>query len=116
MFTSAGLIPRSPSGLVGSRSKSIFGSIARKRACSLSAASTLKDVVSNLAAPCGVWVGRWTVLDAIEKDVAVPVIAFSLFTRFRSRVDPEGRGSLAERLLAALRNEFGGHTVVENRE
>lgn len=60
--------------------------------------------------------GRWTVLDAIEKDVALPVIALSLFTRFRSRVDPEGRGSFAERLLAALRNEFGGHAVIENRE
>jgi 6-phosphogluconate dehydrogenase len=60
--------------------------------------------------------GRWTVLDAIDKDVALPVIALSLFTRFRSRVDSEGRGSFAERLLAALRNEFGGHAVVENRE
>jgi 6-phosphogluconate dehydrogenase len=60
--------------------------------------------------------GRWTVLDAIDKDVALPVIALSLFTRFRSRVDSEGRGSFAERLLAALRNEFGGHAVVENLE
>jgi 6-phosphogluconate dehydrogenase len=60
--------------------------------------------------------GRWTVLDAIDKDVAMPVIALSLFTRFRSRVDADGRGSFAERLLAALRNEFGGHAVVENRE
>jgi 6-phosphogluconate dehydrogenase (decarboxylating) len=39
-----------------------------------------------------------------------------LFTRFRSRVDSEGRGSFAERLLAVLRNEFGGHAIVENRE
>jgi len=60
--------------------------------------------------------GRWTVLDAIDKDVALPVIELSLFTRFRSRVDHDGSGSLAERLLAALRNEFGGHAVVENRE
>ena len=60
--------------------------------------------------------GRWTVLDAIDKDVALLVIALSLFTRFRSRVDPDGSGSFAERLLAALRNEFGGHAVVENRE
>ena len=60
--------------------------------------------------------GRWTVLDAIDKDVALLVIALSLFTRFRSRVDPEGRGSFAERLLAALCKEFGGHAVVENRE
>jgi 6-phosphogluconate dehydrogenase len=56
--------------------------------------------------------GRWTVLDAIEKDVALPVITLSLFTRFRSRVDKGAEGSFAEKLLAALRNEFGGHAVV----
>ncbi len=56
--------------------------------------------------------GRWTILDAIEKDVALPVIALSLFTRFRSRVDQGAEGSFAEKLLAALRNEFGGHAVV----
>ncbi len=56
--------------------------------------------------------GRWTVLDAIEKDVALPVITLSLFTRFRSRVDQGAEGSFAEKLLAALRNEFGGHAVV----
>jgi 6-phosphogluconate dehydrogenase len=60
--------------------------------------------------------GRWTVLDAIDKDVAMPVIALSLFTRFRSRVDKGADGTFSERLLAALRNEFGGHAVVENRE
>jgi 6-phosphogluconate dehydrogenase len=60
--------------------------------------------------------GRWTVLDAIEKDVAMPVITLSLFTRFRSRVDKDAMGSFTERLLGALRNEFGGHAVVENRE
>jgi 6-phosphogluconate dehydrogenase len=57
--------------------------------------------------------GRWTVLDAIDKDVAMPVIAMSLFTRFRSRVDKGADGSFAEKLLAALRNEFGGHAVVK---
>jgi 6-phosphogluconate dehydrogenase len=56
--------------------------------------------------------GRWTVLDAIEKDVALPIITLSLFTRFRSRVDKGADGSFAEKLLAALRNEFGGHAVV----
>ena len=51
--------------------------------------------------------GRWTVLEAIEKDVPASVITHALFTRFRSRQgDP-----FAERLLAALRNEFGGHPV-----
>ena len=51
--------------------------------------------------------GRWTILDAIEKDVPAAVITQSLFTRFRSR---QGE-SFAEKLLAALRNEFGGHAV-----
>ena len=59
---------------------------------------------------------RRTVIDAIYKDVALPVIALSLFTRFRSCVDSDGRGSFIKRLLAALRNEFGGRAVVENRE
>ncbi|MBV8361144.1 MAG: hypothetical protein JO189_24875 [Deltaproteobacteria bacterium] len=51
-----------------------------------------------------------------KKDVVLPVIALSLFTRFHSRVDSEGSGSFAERLLGALRNEFGSHAVVENHE
>jgi len=51
--------------------------------------------------------GRWTILDAIEKDVPAPIITQSLFTRFRSRQHE----SFADKLLAALRNEFGGHAV-----
>lgn len=52
--------------------------------------------------------GRWTVQQAVESGVPVPVIALSLFQRFRSRQ----RDPFAERVLAALRREFGGHTVV----
>lgn len=51
--------------------------------------------------------GRWTVEAAIDEDVAAPVITMSLFSRFSSR-DPN---SFAHRVLAALRNEFGGHAV-----
>ncbi len=52
--------------------------------------------------------GRWTVQQAIDTGVAAPVIALSLFQRFISRQqDP-----FAFRVLAALRNEFGGHAVV----
>lgn len=51
--------------------------------------------------------GRWMILDAIEKDVPVPTLTTALFTRFRSRQTE----SFAEKLLAALRNAFGGHTV-----
>ncbi|MBI2886048.1 MAG: decarboxylating 6-phosphogluconate dehydrogenase [Chloroflexi bacterium] len=51
--------------------------------------------------------GRWTVLAAIEEDVPASAIALSLFTRFRSRQDD----SFGNKVLAALRNEFGGHAV-----
>src|SRR5213596_665090 len=49
--------------------------------------------------------GRWTVLEAVERGVPAPVLALSLFSRFRSRqVD-----SFRDRVIAALRAEFGGH-------
>ena len=51
--------------------------------------------------------GRWMVADAIDKDVPVPTLATALFTRFRSRETE----SFAEKMLAALRNAFGGHAV-----
>ncbi len=51
--------------------------------------------------------GRWTILDAIDKDVPVPTLTAALFTRFRSRQEE----SYAEKLLAAMRNAFGGHAV-----
>ncbi|SLM49901.1 putative 6-phosphogluconate dehydrogenase YqeC [Nitrospira japonica] len=51
--------------------------------------------------------GRWMIADAIEKGVPVPTLASALFTRFRSRQDD----SFAEKMLAALRNAFGGHAV-----
>ncbi len=51
--------------------------------------------------------GRWTVEDAVNKAVPAPTITAALFTRFRSRRD----NSFADRLLAALRNAFGGHAV-----
>ena len=51
--------------------------------------------------------GRWMIRDAIEKDVPVPTLTTALFTRFRSRQEE----SFAEKLLAALRNAFGGHAV-----
>jgi 6-phosphogluconate dehydrogenase len=53
--------------------------------------------------------GRWTVLDAIDHNVPAPIITLSLLQRFRSRREPD---SFTDRVLAALRNEFGGHAVV----
>jgi 6-phosphogluconate dehydrogenase len=51
--------------------------------------------------------GRWTILQAIEESVPAPVLALSLFQRFRSRETD----SFSDKLIAALRNEFGGHGV-----
>jgi 6-phosphogluconate dehydrogenase len=52
--------------------------------------------------------GRWTVQQAIDTGVPAPVIAASLFQRFRSRLGD----SFGDKVLAALRNEFGGHAVL----
>jgi 6-phosphogluconate dehydrogenase len=51
--------------------------------------------------------GRWTVAEAIELNVAAPVMTLALLQRLRSR-DAE---SFADRMLAGLRNEFGGHAI-----
>jgi 6-phosphogluconate dehydrogenase len=51
--------------------------------------------------------GRWTVQEAIDLDVPAPVITLSLLTRFRSRQTD----SFSAKVIAALRNEFGGHAV-----
>jgi 6-phosphogluconate dehydrogenase len=56
--------------------------------------------------------GRWTVQQAIESGVSAPVIALSLFQRFVSRQED----SFSMRVLAALRNQFGGHAVVGKGE
>jgi 6-phosphogluconate dehydrogenase len=53
--------------------------------------------------------GRWTIQAAIDADVPAPVITLALFERFHSR-QPE---SFAAKVLAALRNQFGGHAVVK---
>jgi 6-phosphogluconate dehydrogenase len=51
--------------------------------------------------------GRWTVQEAIDSDVPAPVITLSLLMRFRSRQED----SFSAKVIAALRNEFGGHAV-----
>jgi len=51
--------------------------------------------------------GRWTVVEAIEMNVSIPVITMALERRFRSRQD----APFADKLLAAMRNQFGGHAV-----
>jgi 6-phosphogluconate dehydrogenase len=51
--------------------------------------------------------GRWTVADAIELGVSAPVITLSLLERLRSR----DNDSFTDKLLAAMRNQFGGHEI-----
>lgn len=51
--------------------------------------------------------GRWTVLEAVDRAVPVPAFADSLFARFASRQEE----SFSAKVIAALRNQFGGHAV-----
>jgi 6-phosphogluconate dehydrogenase len=88
------------------------GSVVRSWLLDLIASAYAKD--PELAGFSG-WVedsgeGRWTVQEALEKDVPAPVINLSLIMRLRSRVED----SYAGRLISALRNEFGGHPVHTN--
>jgi 6-phosphogluconate dehydrogenase len=54
--------------------------------------------------------GRWTVEAAIDEDVPAPVITLSLLARFASRQDE----SFSAKIIAALRNQFGGHAVMHD--
>jgi 6-phosphogluconate dehydrogenase len=86
------------------------GSVVRSWLLDLTAAALKDD--PDLASVKG-WVadsgeGRWTVAEAIDLDVPAPVITLSLLMRFASRQDQ----SYAAKLLAALRNQFGGHTLL----
>ncbi|NDJ55396.1 MAG: decarboxylating 6-phosphogluconate dehydrogenase [Chloroflexi bacterium] len=51
--------------------------------------------------------GRWTVFESIDLDVPAPIITLSLQQRFRSRIEE----AYVDKMLAALRNQFGGHAV-----
>ena len=52
--------------------------------------------------------GRWTLMAAVDEGVPAPVISAALFSRFESR----GKAAYADKLLSAMRKQFGGH--VEN--
>ena len=53
--------------------------------------------------------GLWTLQEAIELGIPAPVLAMSLFTRFSSKDD----NAFSNRVVAGLRNEFGGHAVTK---
>ena len=88
------------------------GSVVRSWLLDLIARGLAED--PELAAIKG-WVedtgeGRWTVEAAIDEAVPVPIIAESLFARFRSRME----NTFGDRMLAMMRNQFGGHAVVKD--
>ncbi len=86
-----------------------YGSVVRSWLLDLTAEALAKD--QNLSHIEG-WVadsgeGRWTAAEAIDLDVPAPVITLALQQRFISRQDE----SYAAKLVAAMRNEFGGHAI-----
>jgi 6-phosphogluconate dehydrogenase len=86
-----------------------YGSVVRSWLLDLTSAALDKNPAMDGIAP---WVddsgeGRWMVAEAIDLDVPAPVITLSLLARLRSR-DPE---SFSDKLLSAMRNQFGGHAI-----
>jgi len=91
-----------------------FGSVVRSWLLDLTARALDQDQDLPDIAP---WVddsgeGRWTVKEAIDLDVPAPVITDALISRLSSRVED----SYTHKLLAAMRNQFGGHAVKEAEE
>jgi 6-phosphogluconate dehydrogenase len=85
-----------------------FGSVVRSWLLDLTAAARLRPSLEARQP----WVadsgeGRWTVEEAIDLNVPAPVISLALWMRFRSRQE----NSFGARLLAAMRQQFGGHAV-----
>lgn len=91
------------------------GSVVRSWLCEL-AARAFEQEGNDLAGLEGFTAdsgeGRWTIADAMDKDVPTPVITSALFARFYSR----GNGDFTHRMLAALRNQFGGHSMKTRAE
>jgi 6-phosphogluconate dehydrogenase len=85
------------------------GSVVRSWLLDLTANALAEDADLHAIAPyvTDSGEGRWTVAEAIDLDVPAPVITLALIQRLRSR-DSE---SFADRLLSALRNQFGGHAI-----
>ena len=85
------------------------GSVVRSWLLDLTTAALEENPSMDGVAP---WVGdsgegRWTVAEAVDLDVPAPVITLSLVARLRSRSEE----AYADRLLAAMRNQFGGHAI-----
>ena len=85
------------------------GSVVRSWLLDLTAAALEKNPAMTGIAPYvdDSGEGRWTVAEAIDLDVSAPVITLSLLERLRSR----DSDSYSDKLLAAMRNQFGGHAI-----
>ncbi len=90
------------------------GSVVSSWLLDLTAAALAKDPrlegFSGAVADSGE--GRWTVQAAVEEAVPAPVLAASLFARFRSRQE----STFGDKLLSAMRREFGGHAEAKREE
>jgi 6-phosphogluconate dehydrogenase len=86
-----------------------YGSVVRSWLLDLAAAALAENPQLEGIAPyvADSGEGRWTVSEAIDLDVAAPVITLSLLQRLRSR----DADSFSDKLLSALRNQFGGHAI-----
>ena len=86
-----------------------YGSVVRSWLLDLAAAALRDNPALDGIAPyvSDSGEGRWTVAEAIDLDVPAPVITQSLIERLRSRESE----SFADKMLAALRNQFGGHAI-----
>jgi 6-phosphogluconate dehydrogenase len=86
-----------------------FGSVVRSWLLDLTARALAEDqdfdAIAGYVPDSGE--GRWTVFDSIDLDVPAPVITLALQMRFVSRQNE----SYAAKMLAAMRNQFGGHAV-----
>lgn len=87
-----------------------YGSVVRSWLLDLTARTLSDEQELEAVKP---WVpdsgeGRWTVFEAVDLNVPAPVITLSLQRRLRSRQEDP----FAEKLLAAMRNQFGGHAVI----
>ncbi len=86
------------------------GSVIRSWLCELAALAFEQegnDLASLEAYTADSGEGRWTIEEAMAKDVPTPVLSSSINARFYSR----GNGEFTHRMLAALRAQFGGHAV-----
>lgn len=85
------------------------GSVVRSWLLDLTAGFLARDAKLDGIAPvvADSGEGRWTVAEAVEQGVPAPVLALALMARF----DSQGRGDYANRMLAMMRQAFGGHAV-----